>query len=130
MDGGTLTAVSAGDSAKTATASFTTTAVEASTPTETLIVNITLGGSPKPGDNVEVLVTVTDSVSGSRVAGASVSLSLATTGGKTYTAAGTTNDQGIYKARIKTAKTDLQPWTISATAIKNGATGSGTLIYP
>lgn len=113
----------------TATPTFTNTPtpMPTSTPSEGLTVAIEVRNSPEPGDRARFYVLVKDG-SDNPVGGASVSLTL-DTAGRDYSRNRTTNADGRASINIRTRSSDSLPWTITATASKDGAGGTTTVSY-
>ena len=111
----------------TPTATNTPTPMPTSTPSEGLTVAIEVRNSPEPGDQARFYVWVMDG-SNTPVDGASVSLTL-DTGGRDYVRNRTTKADGRASINIRTRSSDSLPWTITATASKDGAGGATTVSY-
>jgi len=122
---GALRVASSGG-APAVTAAFSTTVKAAA---GGLNVGIRVSWNPRPGGFVPVTVTVTGEA-GNPVPSAQVSVQLRTAAGRTYSATRTTNRYGNASVWFWTWSSDYFPWRISAQAVRNGAAGSGSIVYP
>ncbi|MDP2948494.1 MAG: S8 family serine peptidase [Chloroflexota bacterium] len=123
----TLTATAAPVSGETDTADNSRSAsVTVNAPSGSLSLEVRLSGTPRPGQKAYVLVKVTNG--GTAVSGALVTVTLDTRG-MDRTSRKYSGSTGWAVFSFYTTTSDRLPWTIRASAAKNGSAGSKTCTY-